>query len=133
MSWSKILNYDYSKIYHWLTITGIVLFAALLMVVLGFIWLKYASKKYRCSYGYKTAYAKKDNAAWMFVNRTIGHLWAIVGTCLFLLDAFIMLRCMHGPDEHIVADALVLLLLEGFAIACCHFCIRYISQKKFGY
>ena len=132
MSWSKILNYDYSKIFHWLITTGIVLFAALIMIVLGFIWLKYASKKYKCFYGYKTAYAKKDNTAWVFVNRTTGRLWVIIGICLFLADAFIMLRCMHGPDEHIAASALVLLLLEGFVMACCHFYIRHISKKKFG-
>lgn len=74
MSLNELLNYDYSRLAFWFSVAGVVILAAAMMMVLGVVWLKSASKKYRCFYGYKTAVAKSDKEAWIYVNRIAGRL-----------------------------------------------------------
>lgn len=44
MLMEKILTYDYSKIADWMIKTGVVLLAAAIIIILGFIWLKITAK-----------------------------------------------------------------------------------------
>lgn len=131
MSWNDILNYDYSKIAHWIVAAGIVLFASIVMVVLGFVWLKIAPKKYKGLCGYKISLAKTNNDTWIYVNSTIGRFWLVCGIVLFLLDAFVMLKCMHAYNELILVTSLELILLEVALIVTCHFYVKRATKKKF--
>ncbi len=131
MTMEELLNYDYSRIADWLLIAGIVTVAIAAMIIMGFIWFKFASKKYNCFLGYKIAVAKHHPAAWVYVNCMIGRLWLITGFVLGLLDAFVMLRCMHGSVEVVTGTGVLLLFVELALMVCSHFYTKRTAKKKF--
>lgn len=132
MFFEKLLNYNWSYVADWMIATIIVLTAAFFMIVVGFVWMKRASKKYNCIYGYRTFRAKSSVTVWEYVNRTAGRAWMVIGLILFLLDVFTMFRCMHGYYEQILVNALKLLLLELFCCFFCHFYVKRKEKMKFG-
>ena len=132
MTMDELLNYDFSRIADWLLIAGIVAVAVAAMVIMGFIWLQFAHKKHNCFYGYATAIGRHDQSAWVYVNRVAGRLWLVSGIILGLVDAFIMLRCMHSPVEVVTGIGVLLVIIELALIGCCHIIICRISKWKYG-
>lgn len=129
--WNKLLTYDYSRLAFWFCISGAVLISALFMVIMGFIWMKFTSKKKNHILGYKMRIVCNEDSAWTYVNFTVGRFWLITGIILFFIDTFIMLQCRQGSVEEIVGKALVLMLFELSLMVVCHFGAKRSAKKKF--
>lgn len=129
--WDKILTYDYSRLAFWFGIAAIVMLAALIMPIMGYIWLKITSKKKNHFLGYKIKIALTENNAWEYANRVAGKSWLISGVFLILVDLVVMLMCRHGPVEEICAKALFMVLIELCLMVILHFNLRRLVKKLF--
>ena len=96
----KILTYDYSKIADWMIKTGVVLLAAAIIIILGFIWLKITAKRPGCRFGYRLSMIKGNGDAWTYANQKIGRLW--------IRSGFIW-----GVAEHLLCCAAYMVTLKN--------------------
>lgn len=89
----KILTYDYSKIADWMIKTGVVLLAAAIIIILGFIWLKITAKRPVADLDYRLSMIKDNGDAWTYVNQKIGKLW--LGAVSFWVCRSIYYAALH--------------------------------------
>ena len=82
--WDKILTYDYSRLAFWFGIAAIVMLVALIMPIMGCIWLKITSRKKNHFLGYKIKMALTENSVWEYTNRIAGKSWLISGLLLMI-------------------------------------------------
>ena len=129
--WDKILTYDYSRLAFWFGIAAIVMLVALIMPIMGCIWLKITSRKKNHFLGYKIKMALTENSVWEYTNRIAGKSWLISCLLLMLVDLVVMLMCRHGPVEEICAKALFMVLIELCLMVILHFNTRRLVKKKY--
>lgn len=129
--WDKILTYDYSRLSFWFFIAAIVMIAALIMPIMGCIWLKFASKKQNHFLGYKTKIGLTNNDAWQYTNRISGKSWIISGLFLLPVDFVVMFMCRQGPVDELCAKAIWMILIELFLMVILHFnTIRCVKKRQ---
>lgn len=129
--WDKILTYDYSRLAFWFGIAAIVMLIALIMPIMGYIWIKITSYSKNHFLGYRMKMALTKNNIWEYANLVAGKSWIISGLLLMLCDCIVLLMCRHGSVEEISAKALSMILIELCLMIILHFNTKRLVKKKF--
>lgn len=98
----------------WFIMMGIDLIIPLLMIVLGFVFLRW-TPEYGSLLGYRTARARKNNRTWAHAQYCVGVFMETWGRIMTVVAVLPMLVLLYRWGKFIVPVSVALLVVEAVA------------------
>jgi len=113
----------------WIYMLAMTLLTPIIMLVMGWVFIKSPPKNINSLYGYRTELSMKNQDTWDYAHKYCGRLWVRLGLVLLPLSLAAMLP-FRGADTETVGIAGVIILIPQLLIMFISIPITQSALKK---
>ena len=103
----------------------------LLMIVMGYWFVKHPPRTINDTYGYRTAMSRKNQQTWDFAHFCCGKVWWKTGWCMGILTLPVMLVVRGGGEDTVGGILGLWVFLQGMAMILTIPVVERALRKKF--
>ena len=115
----------------WIFMTIASMMTPLLMIVIGYWFVKHPPRTINDTYGYRTAMSRKNQQTWDFAHFCCGKIWWKSGWCMGILTLPVMLAVRGGGEDTVGGILGLWVFLQGAAMVLTIPVVERALRKKF--
>lgn len=115
----------------WIFMTANCMLTPVLMIVIGYMFVKHPPGDINGIYGYRTSMSRKNRQTWEFAHYCCGKLWWKAGWIMCFLTLFIVLPVMGKGDDAVGLAAGIWVCLECAMMVATIGIVERALKKKF--
>lgn len=116
----------------WIFMTCCNLLIPILMIIVGWVFLKHPPKTINGIYGYRTSRSMKNIDTWNFAHAVCGKIWWRIGWCMLPVSLLAILPVIGKNDNIVGLWGGVITTVECVVLIAAIFPVERALKERFG-